>query len=160
PCVRTPPHPGCTFGVSMAVSSPRSLARGRARIAALGVAVLAALTPVINPATPSALAAGPAGSGAPAPVGYWLVASDGGIFAFGAARLFGSPAALTPHQPSTGMAPTPTGNGYWLTASDGGVFTFGDAGYFGAAPSRPANSDRTVVSMVPTAGGGGYWQAG
>ena len=59
--------------------------------------------------------------------GYWLVASDGGIFAFGDAQFFGSTGSIHLNQPIVGMASTPTGSGYWLVASDGGMFTFGDA---------------------------------
>ena len=64
--------------------------------------------------------------------GYWLVASDGGIFAFGDAGFFGSTGAITLNKPIVGMAPTPDGAGYWLVASDGGVFNFGDAGFSGS----------------------------
>jgi len=91
--------------------------------------------------------------------GYWLVASDGGIFAFGDARFFGSTGAIALARPITGMATSPSGGGYWLTASDGGVFAFGDAAFKGAAPDRPARADRQIVAMVPSGAGGGYWQA-
>ncbi len=91
--------------------------------------------------------------------GYWLVASDGGIFSFGDARFFGSTGAIRLAKPITGIAPSRTGNGYWLAASDGGVFSFGDAAYFGAAPERAAAGPRSVLSMVPTRTGAGYWQA-
>ncbi|MGH9181274.1 MAG: kelch repeat-containing protein, partial [Acidimicrobiales bacterium] len=64
--------------------------------------------------------------------GYWTVASDGGVFAFGGARFLGSTGALGLNQPIKAMAPTPSGNGYWLVAGDGGVFAFGDAGFFGS----------------------------
>jgi len=37
--------------------------------------------------------------------GYWLVASDGGIFAFGDAGFFGSAGAITLNRPVVGMAP-------------------------------------------------------
>src|SRR5207249_2122602 len=63
----------------------------------------------------------------PSGKGYWLVATDGGIFAFGDARFLGSTGGLTLNQPIVGMAPTPDGAGYWLVASDGGIFAFGDA---------------------------------
>jgi hypothetical protein len=56
--------------------------------------------------------------------GYWLVASDGGIFTFGDARFHGSTGALHLAAPIVGMTTTPSGSGYWLGASDGGVFTF------------------------------------
>jgi len=74
--------------------------------------------------------------------GYWLVASDGGIFSFG-----------TP--PSTARwrrPPQPADRrhgvdrrwgGYWLVASDGGIFSFGDAafdGSMGGAPSTGRSS--------------------
>ena len=64
--------------------------------------------------------------------GYWLVASDGGVFSFGDAPFEGSTGAMHLNQPIVGMVPTPDGQGYWLVASDGGVFTFGDAGFYGS----------------------------
>jgi hypothetical protein len=39
--------------------------------------------------------------------GYWLVASDGGVFAFGDARFFGSMGGHTLDAPVFSMAPTP-----------------------------------------------------
>ena len=60
--------------------------------------------------------------------GYWLVASDGGIFNYGDAGFYGSAGSLPLNKPVVGMAATPDGKGYWLVASDGGVFNYGDAG--------------------------------
>ncbi len=65
--------------------------------------------------------------------GYWLVASDGGIFSFGDALFYGSTGAMTLNKPIVGMATTGDGKGYWLVASDGGIFSFGDAVFYGAA---------------------------
>jgi hypothetical protein len=65
--------------------------------------------------------------------GYWLVASDGGIFSFGDATFHGSTGALTLAQPITRIQPTASGDGYWLTAADGGVFAFGNAPFLGSA---------------------------
>ena len=65
--------------------------------------------------------------------GYWLVASDGGIFAFGDAAFYGShrqPSRST--SPSSAWRATPDGGGYWLVASDGGIFAFGDAAFYGS----------------------------
>ena len=88
--------------------------------------------------------------------GYWLVASDGGVFAFGDAGFFGSTAALHLHfSRSLAWPPIQSGKGYWLVASDGGVFAFGDAGFFGSTGGR--RLDRPVVGMAPTATGNGYW---
>ena len=69
--------------------------------------------------------------------GYWLVASDGGIFAFGDAGFYGSTGSLHLDKPIVGMASTLDGQGYWLVASDGGVFAFGDAGFYGSAGGLP-----------------------
>jgi hypothetical protein len=72
--------------------------------------------------------------------GYWLVASDGGIFTFGDAGFYGSTGAIVLNRPIVSMATTPSGHGYWLFASDGGVFTFGDARFYGSlgATALPA----------------------
>jgi hypothetical protein len=40
-------------------------------------------------------------------MGYWLVASDGGIFTEGDAGYFGSTGAIHLNQPIVGMAPGP-----------------------------------------------------
>ena len=68
----------------------------------------------------------------PSTGGYWLVASDGGIFSFGDAHFFGSTGAIALFRPIVGMAAAPDGGGYWLMAADGGVFTFGDAPFYGS----------------------------
>ena len=53
---------------------------------------------------------------------HWLVAADGGVFAFGGAGFFGSLGAIDLNQPVVGMAATPSGDGYWLAAADGGLW--------------------------------------
>jgi hypothetical protein len=63
--------------------------------------------------------------------GYWLVASDGGNFAFGDAPFEGSMGSTHLNAPVVGMAPDATTGGYWLVASDGGIFSF-DAPFEGA----------------------------
>ena len=65
--------------------------------------------------------------------GYWLVASDGGVFAYGDAGFYGSTGSIRLNKPIIGMIPTLDGRGYWLVASDGGVFAFGDAHFYGSA---------------------------
>ena len=56
--------------------------------------------------------------------GYWMVASDGGIFAFGDAPFRGSTGGTPSTRRSCRMTPSST-SGYWLAASDGGIFSFG-----------------------------------
>jgi hypothetical protein len=63
--------------------------------------------------------------------GYWFVASDGGIFAFGDAAFRGSAGATRLNAPMVGMAADPATGGYWLVGADGGVFSYG-APFFGA----------------------------
>ena len=70
--------------------------------------------------------------------GYWLVASDGGIFTYGDAGFYGSMGGHPLNKPIVGMAATPDGHGYWLVASDGGIFTYGDAGFYGSTGSHPS----------------------
>jgi hypothetical protein len=95
---------------------------------------------------------------APVPIrgtGYWLVASDGGIFSFGAARFYGSTGSIALNKPIVGMAATPTGQGYWLVASDGGIFSFGAARFYGSTGSMTLN--KPIVGMAATPTGAGYW---
>ncbi len=91
----------------------------------------------------------------PAGLGYWLVASDGGIFNYGDAGFFGSTGGIKLNEPIVGMTPTPDGKGYWLVASDGGVFNYGDAGFFGSAGGIKLN--KPVVGIAATPDGKGYW---
>jgi hypothetical protein len=91
----------------------------------------------------------------PDAAGYWLVASDGGIFSYGTALFRGSAGSLALNRPVVGMAPTPDGLGYWLVASDGGVFAYGDATFYGSAGALTLN--RPVVGMAATPDGRGYW---
>ncbi len=87
--------------------------------------------------------------------GYWMVASDGGVFAYGAARFFGSTGSLPLNRPIVGMSPTPDQRGYWLVASDGGIFSFGDAHFYGSTGAITLN--KPIVGMAHTPDGKGYW---
>ncbi len=87
--------------------------------------------------------------------GYWLVAADGGIFAFGDAGFYGSTGNLVLNKPIVGMAATPDGKGYWLVAADGGIFAFGDAGFYGSTGNLVLN--KPIVGMAATPDGKGYW---
>ena len=87
--------------------------------------------------------------------GYWLAASDGGIFDYGDAGFYGSAGSLHLNKPIVGMAATPDGGGYWLVASDGGIFAYGDAKFYGSAGSIHLN--KPIVGMAATPSGHGYW---
>jgi hypothetical protein len=87
--------------------------------------------------------------------GYWLVASDGGIFSYGDAQFHGSTGAMTLNKPIVGMASTPDSQGYWLVAADGGIFSYGDAQFYGSTGAMTLN--KPVVGMAATPDGKGYW---
>jgi hypothetical protein len=94
---------------------------------------------------------------APTPdgAGYWMVGSDGGVFASGDAGFYGSTGNLHLNKPVVGMAATPDGRGYWFVASDGGIFAYGDAQFYGSTGSLHLN--KPVVGMAATPDGRGYW---
>jgi hypothetical protein len=86
--------------------------------------------------------------------GYFMVASDGGVFAFGDARFAGScPGIGGCSGAAVAVMPDATGNGYWLVTQSGHVYTFGDAPYYGA----PTPQGVSVTSAVRTPDGKGYW---
>ena len=87
--------------------------------------------------------------------GYWLVASDGGIFSYGDAQFYGSTGSIHLNKPIVGMVPTPDGAGYWLVASDGGIFSYGDAQFYGSAGALPLA--QPIVGMAGMPDGSGYW---
>jgi N-acetylmuramoyl-L-alanine amidase len=128
---------------------------------------------VTGPSVAGAVASGSPGGSSPAPRqivvasthlvvastgdattgGYWLAASDGGVFSFGA-PFEGSAGALPLVKPVVGMAPTSDFQGYWLVASDGGVFAFGDARFLGSMGGIRLSSP--VVGMQSGGTAGGY----
>ena len=85
--------------------------------------------------------------------GYWLVASDGGVFTFGDAPFRGSMGGRVLNRPVVGMAADPATDGYWLVGSDGGVFSFG-APFFGSTGSLELA--RPIVGIEPLSNGLGY----
>jgi hypothetical protein len=97
----------------------------------------------------------PNGPLVPPTTGYWLTASDGGIFSFGTAPFYGSAGSIHLNKPIVGMAAPPDGRGYWLVASDGGVFTFGNVGFHGSTGNIALNSP--IVGIASTPSGNGYW---
>ena len=86
--------------------------------------------------------------------GYFMVSSDGGVFAFGDAHFAGSCPGIGGCQGSAvAVMPDASGDGYWVATNTGNVYAFGDALYFGA----PGIQGSPVTSAVRTPDGGGYW---
>jgi len=148
---------------------PGVRAVSRARRVALVVGVLGVVSllgsSVPGPATATSSFGGPSAIGlrrgivgiaaTPTGHGYWLVAADGGVFAFGDAGFHGSLAHAPLDKPIVGIAATPTGHGYWLVGADGGVFTFGDAGFLGSLGGLALVKPAVGIAATPT--GHGYW---
>jgi hypothetical protein len=86
--------------------------------------------------------------------GYFMVASDGGVFAFGDARFVGScPGIGGCRGAAVAVVPDATGNGYWVVTSTGAVYTFGDA----VNDGQPGTQSSQITSAAATPNGGGYW---
>ncbi len=110
-------------------------------------------------ATPVAPVAPQAASQLPAQ-GYYMVASDGGIFTFGPNLQFhGSLGDLQLNRPIVGMAGLPDASGYWLVAQDGGVFAINTSVYYGSlGKTNDPNDPNGVIGMAAN-GTKGYWIA-
>ena len=77
------------------------------------------------------------------PDGYWLLAGDGSVFAYG--RPFHG---AVPNRPAVAIAATPSGRGYWVLDANGGVYSF-DAPFHGAK----GGGARSIAASPR----GGYW---
>jgi uncharacterized delta-60 repeat protein len=77
--------------------------------------------------------------------GYYMVASDGGIFTFGDAVFRGSMGGHKLNAPVQSLVPDADADGYWLVASDGGIFAF-RADFKGSMGAIRLN--RPVTGMV------------
>jgi len=87
-------------------------------------------------------------------LGYWLVASDGGVFSFGDAGFHGSAGDIIFNQSIAAMTATLSGDGYWLVSSNGGIFAFGNAMFFNPTDVIP---NQPIVGIAHTLSGLGYW---
>ena len=86
--------------------------------------------------------------------GYFMVAADGGVFAFGDAKFEGScPGIGGCSGTAVAVMPDASGNGYWLVTATGHVYAFGDAVNYG----QPGPQSVAVTAAARTTDGGGYW---
>jgi hypothetical protein len=80
--------------------------------------------------------------------GYWLIASDGGVFAFDAGFRGSVPGELAPgarlNAPVIGGIAY--GDGYSMIASDGGVFVFSDREFLGSLGDEPPDAPVVGIS--------------
>jgi hypothetical protein len=88
--------------------------------------------------------------------GYWMLGSDGKVYAFGQAKYLGAP-ALPAGITAADLESTPTGDGYWIVDSAGTVFSYGDAAALGGIEAGRLAPGETVTSLSSTPSGQGYW---
>src|SRR5439155_18980733 len=91
----------------------------------------------------------------PTGAGYYVVAADGQVAAFGDARAAApAPAGFR----VTGLAVDPDGFGYWMVTGEGYFLTFQEQGYL-PHPGPPSSASTPFVAAVaiPPGGGGTMW---
>ena len=86
--------------------------------------------------------------------GYWILASNGGVFAHGAAQWYGSLSSQSGRIVPRKIRATPTNKGYWILTANGRIYAFGDAVKAGSPIDR-GRAD--VIDFAPTITGRGYW---
>lgn len=86
--------------------------------------------------------------------GYWTVAGDGTVTAFGDAEHFGDRSGST--VAIVDMATTDTGLGYVLLGADGSLEAFGDAPDFGDV-NGILSAGEEAIAVALTATSDGYW---
>jgi hypothetical protein len=102
--------------------------------------------------------------GAPAgTTGYWMVTSNGTVYAFGTAAT-NFPQSYQIQGTVVGMASTPDGGGYWIATNTGNVYAYGNAvnyggvsiyGITGLSGSHPLNAPIVGIAALPD--GQGYY---
>lgn len=83
--------------------------------------------------------------------GYWMVARNGAVYAFGGVRHHGN----APTNSAADLEPTKAKRGYWIVDDAGRVYAFGDARHLGNAGALPPGERVTSISRTPS--GSGYW---
>jgi LysM repeat protein len=91
----------------------------------------------------------------PSGKGYWIIGTDGAVFAYGDAGNYGNLAGRSLPGAIIGGSGTATGKGYWLLGADGSVYTFGDAHNYGRATTSALTG--ALVAFRRSTDGAGYW---
>jgi fibronectin type III domain protein len=82
--------------------------------------------------------------------GYWMLGSDGKVYAFGDAAKLGNATGG-----AVAMTSRKDGKGYWVVNAAGKVSAFGRATFRGGNPALRAGESISTISATPTANG--YW---
>ena len=92
----------------------------------------------------------------PAKSGYWMVGTDGRVYAFGDAKTYGD-AVIPAGAQAVDLEPTPSGNGYWIIDDLGNVYAKGDAMAQPNLDRGKIASAEVITSLSATKTGKGYW---
>jgi hypothetical protein len=87
--------------------------------------------------------------------GYWMAASDGGVFGYCSAGFYGSMGGQKIAAPVVALESAPDKKGYWEVGADGAVYAFGSAPFYGSMGGKSLASP--IVGMTRTPSGAGYW---
>jgi hypothetical protein len=136
----------------------------RRAVAAVLLLVVAVSVPVFGGTSPVSAA------GETKRSGYWMLGSDGGVFAFGDARELGDQSSVLRVNPSfrgspvkrhesVDLEPSPSGDGYWVLSNAGSIDAYGDArgrvSIDEGALTLNAGEQATSLSVTPS--GNGLW---
>lgn len=157
------PTESCLVGLILfpEVVGTTTVAVTNSGIAIATITVTGVLGPVPPPA-PTGPLPPPGGDG------YWMLGSDGAVYAFGSARVLGDPRTAIFQRFGAGwkviegtgavkLEPTPSGNGYWIVDSQGTVYPYGDAKAIGSLGPGALAPGELVSSISATPNGDGYW---
>ena len=107
------------------------------------------------PAPQESPTAAPPPSPPAAPPGYWMLGSDGTVYAYGGAPQHGDPRPLSSR--AVDLERNPPGRGYWVVDRQGTVYAFGDATHHGGLPKAFLHNGEEATSLSATPTGRGYW---
>jgi NHL repeat-containing protein len=90
--------------------------------------------------------------------GYWMLGSEGKVYAFGDATAMGDAAGLIPASAkAVHVEPTKDFGGYWINDDRGGVYPFGNAARLGGIDAAVLQAGEKVTSLSATPTSAGYW---
>lgn len=101
--------------------------------------------------------------------GYWVLSSEGQVYAYGDAVVFGQPVNTPTGLFAVAIESHPSAMGYWIARGDGKVYTRGAATHYGDIPATGSRAlkyqfgtafhgrSEAAQSLRRTSTGNGYW---
>jgi hypothetical protein len=132
---------------------------GNSGLDSRGLFLLATVSQAGSPDPGAPLSSAPNSTPVPVPrrSGYWMVTSEGHVYAFGDARHLGDADTFLGGAEAVDLERTPSGNGYWIVDELGHLYAFGDATHLGNAGRAALGKGEFVTSLSATRSGAGYW---